>query len=65
MVEYTGIWYTLGPWFEKITWAPICRNLVYSTMLRSNISKYDLLFDLGKRNLVNVQYIEIEYIVRP
>ena len=62
MVEYSGICYTIGPWLEKITQGRIYRKVVYSTMIRSIIPEYDLLFDLGKKNSVKVQYNAIWYI---
>ena len=43
----------------------IYRNVVYSTMARSNIPVYDLLFDLGEKKLVKVHYTKIWYIIPP
>ena len=63
MVEYTGIWYIIVPWLEKITQGRIYRNVVYSTMVRSNIPECDLLFDFGKKKLVKVQFTGIWYII--
>ena len=49
MLEYTGMWYIIRPWYKKISHGRISGNVVCSTMIWLNIPIYDILFDVGNK----------------